>query len=445
MEAQQLGRGFFVKDHHFYKGNENTWNRPSWSCHKTFVFYHKDNLIKNKALKERVDKNIEVAAREKKEREKEVAIRVREETLSRLLQRKIERIVVQNRSNQKLETSVSEVAISCIEKMPPEEASQHALNRSGLRGKFRAGDDNIWNDYNKLTQKSVELLFPASIIKHDEEATNLIASKILQEKKRKLQEELLAKTKKDNIYQYEKELRLKNTARHSHYASQSRFHPSQNSDCSLPNTVNNTGTDYRPHTQQSEEGPFSRFENTHYTGQPLIINYAESDKHQISAFASEHAPSSQLPKVPYLNTDPSKQTQSITDMPPIVSTAGSQVVPPQAPGHTNSSAFQDPKLLTVNTDEHSDFLGLHIPRFNKDTASINIPYTRFILGKSNLARNRVNTDFSQAEGVDKHLKIRENKKIVSHLPRVKTVARIRHPEQNYDEEFCDRRVGFGVI
>ena len=98
-----------------------------------------------------------------------------------------------------------------------------------------------------------------------------------------------------------------------------------------------------------------------------------------------------------------------------------------------------PIKSSINTNEYSEFRGLHIPKFNKDSASMNIPYTKFVLDHSELARIRVTDDLGAIKpqsNVNKHVRIRESKKVITHLPVVNRNRNIA--ADDFNERQVDR-------
>lgn len=422
MEDIQLGKGFFVKDHHFYKGTENTWNRPSWSSAKTFGFYHKNNLRKQHLLKGKIDDMIKESKASQTAEERDRVVKHRQQSLSRLVDRKIERLVVQNKCNQQVETNPNEHAISKIENLNPREASKCVMNKSGVRNLLKVGDDNLWNDYNRLSEKSVKMLIPRSIISNDERATSLIMSKIQDERVVKSERAKRQLSTHHEIYQYEKSLKNKNSTRYSCWGY---------------------GSNCAPTNRQST----SQFEITGGPGRGALP--------QLSRGALERA-----------NQDPGNQQSSMAIFDnterAIPQEIAEDVQEANIGGETGHSAkfgtqsvsqqLREPNL-TVRTEEYSEFRGLHIPILNKDSASMNIPYTKFVLDHSELARNRVAQEYwakGGLEELDRHTNIRTAKKVKSHLPSVQTAKASKYDLRKArpvpavpGEDFDSKRVGSG--
>lgn len=432
MEEQQLGRGFFVKDFHFYKGTENTWNRPSWSCKKTYRFYHELDILKRKELKEKVDA---VIALEKSNEHQQAQDRIhkhRNETLTRFLERKVERMVIQNKANQELETNPNQTAIEKIEHLAPETVSKHVLNKSAFRTFFRNGAPNMWNDLNKLSEKSVKLLMPKTMIKSDENATTVIASKILAERLAQEAAANQSKLLKEEIYLYEKSLKGKNDSKHSTLGStfRSKAGTANGSVFPHPKKFETTGSsmgmiaksqsskDFRPRKTvadsiqgdarsdatflqpQGHEGPVAPnlLPNQASTGFGYPIINAQSYRETLQSRQDSQ----------FGETGNSKDLMMMT---------GSSH--PANLTHSMNFCRSAVEKGIVNPKEFSEFRGLYVPMLTKETASIKNPYTQYMMQNSALAREKVMNELeSNPSASQKHYRIRENKRVKPHLPEI---------------------------
>ena len=372
MEEPQYGRGFFVKDYHFYKGNENTWNRPSWSSRKNFNMYHKKEILKNKELKHKVDEIISAKKEFESRQTAQFVNHHRKEVFTRLMDRKIERLVVQNKCKQAIETHPSEFALYTIENMQPEEINHSVMNKSGIRSHLKTSNSNLWNDFTKLTSKGASLLMPMNILQKDEFATTSITNRIREEKMMNTEREFKSRIVHDHIYNHEKHLKMKNTSRYSQWGGESA------------EATNKSGNNFflAPHDLSSNAEAGGR-------GAEKGINVAyvvegDSEKFNLTG-----------------------KTYSMAKSASNISRVGKA---------------EAGKAWDVNPEDYTEYRGLHVPSFNKDVAAVKVPYTQFVMEHSQLARQRVDSDRKAASvmrDAEKVKDIRLNKKIKSHLPLVK--------------------------
>ena len=393
MEDIQLGKGFFVKDHHFYKGNENTWNRPSWSSAKTFGFYHKDNLQKTHQLKSKMEYMIKENQAYQAADGQDRINRNRQQSLSRLVERKVERLVIQNKCNQQVETNPNEHAISKIESLNPQEVSKCVMNKSGVRNLLKSGSGNLWNDFNRMSAKSVKLLIPRSIISNDEKATSLIMSKIQEERTIRSEQAHRQQSTHRDIYSYEKSLKNKNATRQSGWRNTSTRGPQSSSQFEI------TGGPAKSTLPQLGKGTLERIDENQANHQSSMVAFDETERlaylGQTGGFSTGRNTQNSLKHVNLSQTHRAREPD-----------------------------------LTVRTEEYSEFKGLHVPILNKDSASMNVPYTRFVLSNSELARERLANEYCSKGSIselDRHCGIRTARKIQSHLPDMKGTSKKSKP------------------
>lgn len=432
MEELQLGRGFFVKDFHFYKGTENTWNRPSWSSQKTYKFYHESDIQKRKHLKERVDELIRLEKSLEHETKAQKVNKNRTETLTRFLDRKIERMVIQNKANQDLETNPNQTAVERIEHLPADAVNRHVLNKSGFRTFFRNGAPNMWNDLNRLSEKSVRLLMPKTMINSDENATAVIASKILAE--RVAQEEAVNQSKllKEGIYLYEKSLKSKNESKHSAMGSTFRSGAAtangstfQQGKGKFENTASSIGMmpkslsskEFRPrrtiadtvHDEGRSVVTIARPKGPEGPQGPTLLDKAETQVKVVSlSTAQSHRETLQSRQDSQLGETLNSKGMMTTGSVDLANL-------------TQSMKFCRSAVENgiVNPKEFSEFRGLYVPMLTKETASIKNPYTQYMMTHSSLAREKVLHELaSNPLSNQKHYRIRENKRVKPHLPQI---------------------------
>jgi len=265
----------------------------------------------------------------------------------------------------------------------------------------------MWNDFNRLTKKSVELLVPKNILKKDEKATNLITSKIERENLLKQVRSQELRAIHDGIYDQEKHLRLKKNTQYSNWGSDS--HRSKTNQGSISNRTGEHMPKVDNYRSGSGDNGAQRIEHQMYSA-----SLEDTEKCNLSFPQSELA--AQMPPIPSNTTKANKNPDSRSNY----------LGTPHTPHYNTGPSFFTKPPPKVNTDEYSEFRGLHIPLFNKDSAAMDIPYTRFVLTNSSLARNRVTEDVSSIfpqSNLVKHTRIRENPKIVSHLPPKKVAGK----------------------
>jgi hypothetical protein len=173
-----------IKDHHYYKGKEITWNRPAHISEKFYDYYHKaqnDNLEAIKEMKEQ-------EAREKKELEeyrKQYFIYKRQEDRARLIKRSKERSLLEARSSQNLTSSNLFTYSQNTETGDIQELVAKKMNAS----KHTRARDNLWNFLHKADKKFVECAIRPICLKGEEETVVAVAKKIEKEKEKILQEQ----------------------------------------------------------------------------------------------------------------------------------------------------------------------------------------------------------------------------------------------------------------
>ena len=182
--ARFTSSGEIIKDHHYYSGNDISWNKSALVSSKMYTYYHKLNDVNQK----RVDGMNKVELYEKelvRGLQRERALKAREEGLARHAMKVKEREVIDRKCSEA--------------KFDVHDMSENGMNGPDILDivakransfKHARSKDISWNFLDKASEKQIKQILVPSVLKGEEEMIKHIHKQVIKEhdKKQRLEQ-----------------------------------------------------------------------------------------------------------------------------------------------------------------------------------------------------------------------------------------------------------------
>ena len=202
--ARFLKSKVMIKDYHYYKKQDNSWNNPAQTDPKVYKQFHQQQdagkpIIQEK-LKQEAQDNLK-----KEHIHLQNILEKRDEDFDRYTSRLEERALVQNKSKQRYKS------VGVDETQDLDEEFSQVLAKKQNSSRYIRQNENSWNKLNNLSKKYIKQYLTPSVVKGEEQMIEFVQKVLEQENQQIIREKKKIEEMRQNIRETLNQKREHNT------------------------------------------------------------------------------------------------------------------------------------------------------------------------------------------------------------------------------------------